>query len=89
MILNGVGNGKHTSMILIDLQKAFDALDHKILLDKIKCISISDKTLKWFHSYLANRINFVSLGTVFSEAGTINCGVPQGSVLGPLLFCYT
>ena len=61
-----------TDTCLIDLQKAFDTLDHKILLDKIKCISFSDKTLKWFHSYLINRVIFVSLGTVFSEAGTIN-----------------
>ena len=85
MILNGAENGKHTGMILIDLQKAFDTLDHKILLDKMKCIGFSDKKIKWFHSYLTNRTIFVSLGTVFSEAGTINCGVPQGSIQGPLL----
>ena len=86
MILNGAENGKHTSMILIDLQKAFDNLDHKILLDKMKCIGFSDKTIKWFHSYLTSRAIFVSLGAVFSEGGTINCGVLQGSILGPLLF---
>ena len=72
-------------MILIDLQKAFETLDHKILLAKMKCIGFSDKTIKWFHSYVTNRAIFVSLGTVFSEAGTINCGIPQGSILGPLL----
>ena len=86
LILNGAENGKHTGLILIDLQKAFDTLDHKILLDKMKCIGFSDKTIKWFHSYLTNRAFFVSLGTVFSEVGTINCGVPQGSILGSLLF---
>ena len=86
MILNGAENGKHTDMILIDLQKAFDTLDHKILLDKMKSISFSDKTIKWFHYYLTNRTIFVSLGTVFSEVGTINFGVPQESILGPLLF---
>ena len=53
---------------------------------KMKCIGFLDKTIKWFHSYLANRAIFVSLGTVFSELGTMNCGVPQGSILGPLLF---
>ena len=52
----------------------------------MKCIGFSDKTIKWFHTYLTNRAIFVSLSTVFSEAGTINCGVPQGSILGPLLF---
>ena len=83
MILNGTENGKHTGMILIDLKKAFDTLDHKILLDKMKCIGFLDKTIKWFQSYLTNRAVFVSLGTVFYEAGTINCVVPQGSILGP------
>ena len=73
-------------MSLIDLQKAFDTIGHKILLGKMKCIGLSDKTIKWFHSYLTNRVTFVSLGTVFSEAGIINCGVPQGSILGSLLF---
>ena len=86
MILNSAENGKHTGMILIDLQKAFHTLDHKILSDKMRCIGFSDYAIKWFHSYLTNRAIFVSLGTVFSEAGTINCGVPQGSMLGPLLF---
>ena len=56
-------------MILIDIQKAFDTLDHKFLLDKMKCIGFSDKTIKWFHSYLANRVFFVSLDNVFSEEG--------------------
>ena len=86
MILNGAENGKHTGMILINLQKVFDALDHKILLNKIKCIGFSDKTIKWFHSYLTDRAIFVSLGTVFLGAETINCKVPQGSILGTFLF---
>ena len=86
MILNGAENGKHTGMVLIDIQKAFDPLDHKILLDKMKCIGFSGKTIIWFHFYLTNRAIFVSLGIVFLEAGTINCGVLQGSILGPLLF---
>ena len=49
-------NGKHAGMILIELQKAFETLDHKILLDKMKCSGFSDKTIKWFHSYLTNRV---------------------------------
>ena len=52
----------------------------------MKCIGFSDKTIKWFHSYLTNRAFFVSLGTAFSEAGTINCGVPREFILGSLLF---
>ena len=69
MILNGAENRKHTSTILIDLQTAFDTLDHKILLDKMECISFSDETLTWFYSYLTNRTFFVSSDNVFSEAG--------------------
>ena len=86
IILNGAENGKHASMILIDLQRAFYFLDHKILLNKMKCIGFSDQTIKWFHSYLTNRAFFVSLGTIFLEGGNISCGVSQGSILGPLLF---
>ena len=86
IILNGAENGKHTGMILIDLQRAFYFIDHKILLNKMKCIGFSDQTIKWFHSYLTNRAFFVSLGTVFSEGGNISCGVLRGSILGPLLF---
>ena len=86
MILNDADNGKHTDMILIDLQKAFDTLDHTILLEKKTCIGFSNKTVRWFHSYLTNKAFFVSLDNELFEAGTINCGVPQGSILGPLLF---
>ena len=78
MILNCPENRKHTGMVLINLQKAFDTLDHKILLDRTKCIGFSDNTIKWFQSNLTNWAFFVSLGTVFSEAGTIKCRVPEG-----------
>ena len=86
MILNGAKNVKHLAMILIDLQKAFDTLNHKILLEKVKCIGFSDKTIKWFHSNPANRAFFVSLDNAFLEVGAINCGVHQWSLLGSLLF---
>ena len=62
--------------------QTFDTLDHKILIDKMKCIDFSDKATKLFHSYLTNRVFSDSLDNVFSEAGSINCGVPQGSILG-------
>ena len=86
MILNGAENAKHTGMILIGLQKAFDTLDHHILLEKMKYIDFSDKIIKWFDPYLTNRVIFVSLGTVFSKAGAIKCIVPQRSILRPFLF---
>ena len=87
-ILNGADNGKHTGVIIIDLQKAFDTLDHTILLEKMKYIGFSNKTIRWFHSYLTNRAFFVSLDSELLEAGTINCKVPQASILRPLLFLY-
>ena len=76
----------NTGMILINLQRAFDTLDHKILLDKKKCISFSEKIIKLFHSHLTSRAFFVSLDNEFFGAGTINYEVLQGSILGPLLF---
>ena len=85
MILNGAENGKNTSMILTDLQKASDTLNHKILLQKMKCTGFM---VHWFHSQLTHRGGFfVSFDNVFCKTGTIHCRVPQGSILGPLLFC--
>ena len=74
-----------SDMVLIDRRKAFDTLDHKILLDRVKCIGFSDQTLKWFHYYLINRGFFVSLN---NQVGTINCGVPHWSILGHLFSPY-
>ena len=73
-------------MILIDLQKAFDLINHDILLKKLSIIGFSDHTVKWFQSYLSNRKFTVNLENSFSEVSSISCGVPQGSILGPLLF---
>ena len=78
--------GFHTGMIIIDLQKAFDTLDHTLLLQKMECIGFKDAVIKWFQSYHSNKKFFVTLENVFSDAGLINCGVPQGSTLGLLLF---
>ena len=85
MILNCPDTGKYTGMILINLQKAFDTLDHTTLLEKMKCIGFSNKTIRWFHSYLTNSNFFISLDKELSEAGN-KYRVPQGSILGPLLF---
>ena len=84
--LNAAENGKHTGRTLIDLQKAFEILDHTILLDQMKSRGFSYKTIKWFHSYLTDRAFSVSLDNEFLEAGSINCRVPQGSMLG--LCCF-
>ena len=85
-ILIGFESGKSTGIILIDLQKAFDTLDHDILLDKMKYFGFTSKTIDWFGSYLKKRNIVVSLEKTLSETGILNRGVPQGSLLGPMLF---
>ena len=75
-----------TGMILIDLQKAFDVIDHDILLKKLTTIGFSNHTIDWFKSYLSNGLFRVNLENCYSDPSNITCGVPQGSVLGPLLF---
>ena len=74
----------HTGIILVDLQKAFNKLDHTVLSQKMECIGFKETVIKLFQSYLSNRDFFVTPKDVFSDAGLINCGLPQGSILGPL-----
>ena len=85
-VLKEFEKGLLTGMILIDLQKAFDTIDHEILLQKLKAIKFSESTIKWFKSYLSERIFLVNIENKLSNFGEISCGVPQGSILGPLLF---
>ena len=73
-------------MILIDLQKAFDKVNHEILLGKLHAIGFSEKTIALFKSYLSDRSFKVNINNHFSDLSKIYCGVPQGSILGPLLF---
>ena len=75
-----------TGIILIDLHKAFDTIDHKILTEKMKCMGFSNDVTKWFECYLSKRMFSVYIKNIFSDKTLIICGVPQGSTLGPLLF---
>ena len=70
-------------MILIDLQNVFDSIDYEILLQKLKVIK---GNFQWLRSYLYERNFLVNIESKLSNFGTISCGVPQGSILGPLLF---
>lgn len=83
--LNQKPSGK-TLTVFIDLKKAFDTVDHKILLEKMDIYGIRDSANLWFKNYLYDREQFVSINGIKSEKKKISCGVPQGSVLGPLLF---
>lgn len=70
----------------MDLSKAFDTVDFNILLDKLSFYGIKDVELLWFRNYLFNRTQTVEVNSVLSEPLISKCGVPQGSILGPLLF---
>ena len=78
--------GKFAAGICIDLQKAFDTVDHKILLKKLEYYGVRGVANKWFESYLSNRKQFVCINGFNSNEIIMNYGVPQGSVLGPILF---
>ena len=80
-------NGKMNGVVFLDIKKAFDSINYGILLNKMKkCFGISSIELKWFELYLSNREQQCSINEQLSSKKTITCGVPQGSILGPLLF---
>ena len=85
-ILKGFNKGLFTGMILIDLKKAFDTINHEILLVKLHAIRSSVKTAVWFKSYLSDRAFKVNIDNHFLDLSKISCGVPQGSILAPLLY---
>ena len=84
--LKGFDEGLLTRMILIDLQKAFETINHEILLKKLEAIGFSDQCIRWFRSYLYERLFSIEIENQLSDFGKVSCGVPQGSILRPLLF---
>ena len=78
--------GHYTGMVLLDLQKAFDTVNHGILLNKLKAIGLNQNSILWFDSYLTGRKQVTDINGILSDTKGISCGVPQGSILGPLLF---
>ena len=85
-ISEALENGDCVIGIFLDFSKAFDTVDHIILLQKMDLYGIQDNTISWFENYLSNRKQYVTYNGIKSQTEKINCGVPQGSILGPLLF---
>ena len=85
-ISNALENGEYVLGLFLDFSKAFDTVNHPILFEKLNHYGVRGTALTWFQSYLANRQQYVHFNDNYSEKQYITCGVPQGSILGPLLF---
>ena len=86
-ILQGIDEGREVVLVLLNSSSAFDTIDHKVPLDRLRIrYGFSGTVLDWFRSYLSNRTQSVKIGKDLSAECEVRYGVPQGSVLGPLLF---
>jgi hypothetical protein len=85
-ISDGIDDNNYVIGLFVDLKKAFDTVNHKVLLTKLNHYGIRGVALQWIENYLSNRQQYVSLNKTISDLKTVRCGVPQGSILGPLLF---
>ena len=85
-LMSKINSNQHTALALLDLKKAFDLINHKLLLDKMHHYGIRELPLAWMSSYLNNRSQKTKVNNILSGQKPISAGVPQGSILGPLLF---
>ena len=82
-------NDQISGLVFIDYKKAFDLINHNIILSKLEQFGIASQEISLFENYLEDRTQFVHLNSKDSTLERIDCGVPQGSILGPLLFLVT
>ena len=87
-VAKGFDSGLLTGMILIDLQKVFDTVDHKILIEKLKCMGFSNDVTKWFECCLSKIMFSVHVENSFSDKALKICKVPQGYIVVQLLFLF-
>ena len=85
-ILGNMEHGQVTGVVFLDLKKAFDTVNHRVLILKLRALGVDDFSFTWFKSYLSNRTQRTVMGNAISSPRSVNKGIPQGSVLGPLFF---
>lgn len=86
MLYNALDNGKKNLVLFLDLEKAFDTVSHSRLLKKFSNYGVKQKALQWFASYLSQRQQQVKVGGHISDHRLVTWGIPQGTVIGPILF---
>ena len=85
-LYEGINENRGTVACFVDLKKAFDIVNHNILINKLALLGLSNSMILWVQSYIKNRTQRTLANNILSEVRTIECGVPQGSILGPLFF---
>ena len=85
-ILHAMDNQELSVLVLLDMSKAFDSICHSVLIEKLRSMGLKASAINWISSYLKDRNQFVKVGNLSSDKMYLTCGVPQGSILGPLLF---